>query len=184
VIIVFCCGISPTSIYYITHYTSRQIFYLKNNSKKGLHSIKMLVKIHPSSTNRRHTMGRSVSYPSDAVTVCFKDATFIEDSLDWDDYVDDIRNVAQANWRSLRECDEWLGREDRAILENDHAYIGISEYCGLVALWIVAKDHDNETYGLSANWAASIERNFHRTFGEYRKVATMSNGEAFYEKVA
>lgn len=129
-------------------------------------------------------MGRSVSTPSNAVHVVYKDATFIEDSLEFDDYVDDIRNVAQANWPSLRECSKWLGREDRAILMNDHVYVGISEYCGLVALWVVVKDDDYETYGLAENWAASIERKFDKTFGEYRKVGTFSNGEAVYEKVA
>ena len=37
---------------------------------------------------------------------------------------------------SLYEADGWAGREDRILLQNGHVEIGVSEYCGLAAIWM------------------------------------------------
>jgi len=133
-------------------------------------------------------MSRSVSYPTDALVV-FKDASYIEDEFEWEYFVDDLKEMAVNAFPSLTECDEWLGREDHAILENNFAYFGLSEYCGLVSVWFVLKDFD--TYyedeqrleNLSENWLSTIEDKFRSLFGELRKVAVFSNGETLYERV-
>lgn len=122
-------------------------------------------------------MGRSVSYPSNAV-VAYNTWEADEDAdFQWD-VIDDLVNYAPTLWPSLTPCDRWLGREDHAVLENEHAYVGVSEYCGLVAYWIVAKDTDN---GLAERWVAQVAPKFVKTFGRLRRLGTFSNGEAIFE---
>jgi hypothetical protein len=130
-------------------------------------------------------MGRSVSTPTAHNIAAVAYRTWEpedEDLLDWEwqDLLDWIKEAAQAQWPSLTECDKWLGREDRAVLENCHCYIGVSEYCGLVAVWLVDKD---ETI-LGNVWCAKIEEKFEELFATCRKLGTFSNGESVYEKVA
>jgi len=132
-------------------------------------------------------MGRSVSYPSDCSAVCFRsfecegefDAEFeLEYFVDW------IKESATAKFPSLCECDKWLGREDHAILENDHACVGVSEYCGLVAIWLKAKDeYPNDHPELSRSWTDRVSDTFHGLFAEYRKLGHISNGEGVFEKI-
>lgn len=164
-------------------------------------------------------MGRSVSTPSRTIAVCYRDQStfgmcdvlddegdsipeteqvFDQDQYDsdWIDFKDDLIAQAMKAWPSLKECDKWLGRgnsEDHAILENDYAYIGVSEYCGLAAVWLVAKDiaHEEQYYGYDASkynfavhWCNQITPKFNKLFAELSKYATASNGEAFYTKVA
>lgn len=133
-------------------------------------------------------MGRSVSYATGSVIKAYIDVSYIECEFDWMDFVGDIRSRVKSMWKSFDNCNEWLDREDQAILENNLAYIGVSEYCGLACLWLVPKDtHDQ--YGncqgtqLSEPWCLRIAEKFEKTFSEYRKIATASNGEAFYERV-
>ena len=73
-----------------------------------------------------------------------------------------------------------VGHEDHAILENGHCYIGVSEYCGLVSIWLVPKD---EYPDLSQKWCDQIGNKFYNLFSEYKHVATFSNGEAIYERI-
>ena len=141
-------------------------------------------------------MGRSVSYPSNTAAVCFRDVSsfgyMIDDEGnttdeydqcqgqdDWEWFVDSIKEDAMNKWASMSECNKWVDREDRAILENNFAYIGVSEYCGLASVWLLPKDE-----ALAANWCKRIAKNFEKMFGEYVKVASMSNGEGVYQKVA
>lgn len=143
-------------------------------------------------------MGRSVSTPSGAIAVCYRDVSsfgydiddegnvlydnydwaIAEDSWDW--FLDGITTDASNRWGSFYKSDEWVGREDRAILENTYAYIGVSEYCGLAAVWLLPK-YDEP---LAESWCARIAKNFNKMFGEYAKVGTFSNGESVYEKIA
>lgn len=157
-------------------------------------------------------MGRSVSYPHNATVVTYKpievepyedenedgETVTVEPSeLDYqwafDSMVEDLQEYAPTLWPSLRKCDKWLDREDHALLENDLCYMGISEYCGLVALWIVPKtdEYNASWYGdsiaranLCDRWVDQIKDKFVKTFGAYHKVATASNGEAFYQRNA
>lgn len=155
-------------------------------------------------------MGRSVSYPHNATVVTYKpievepyedidedgETVTVEPSeFDYQDafdsMVEDLQEYAPTLWPSLRKCDKWLDREDHALLENDLCYIGISEYCGLVALWIVPKTDEYAGYysdahvaNLCDRWVDQIRDKFIKTFGAYHKVATASNGESFYRKNA
>jgi hypothetical protein len=136
-------------------------------------------------------MGRSVSRPSNATAVAYRsfeaedefDAEFeFEYLIDW------VRETAKEAWPSMVECDEWVGREDHAILSNDLAYIGLSEYCGLVSIWLVDREdrydgYDQGEANLCKPWCAQIERKFLKLFSEYQKIGTASNGESFYERV-
>jgi len=126
-------------------------------------------------------MARSVSYPSNAVVVF--DRYEGEDEWDWDDYLSFIIYDLKRAYPSLERCDEWLGREDQAIMENDHAYFGVSEYMGLVSIWAVPKEWDgwgDDVYGLREHWVASIADGFRERFGSLEKVGNASNGEGFY----
>lgn len=144
-------------------------------------------------------MGRSVSYPHNATVVTYKHIE-VSDDYDaeqgqeaFDSMLEDLQEYAPTLWPSLRTCDKWLDREDHAVLENDLAYIGISEYCGIVALWIVPKtdEYENSGYAESASkaqlcdhWVDQIKNKFVETFGTLHKVATFSNGEAVYRRDA
>lgn len=133
-------------------------------------------------------MGRSVSSPANAVVayqaLC-QDVYEDQDDFAWqyDDLREGVADTARAFWPSFDPCDTWLGREDRAILRNRHAYVGVSEYCGLVAVWLVARE-DAENPGLAEQWVASIAPAFTQQFGTLRKLGTASNGEAFFELAA
>lgn len=153
-------------------------------------------------------MGRSVSYPHDAEIVCFRTLeveswedededgnTVVNEPTDldyqdaFDSMLEDLQEYAPTLWPSLRKCDEWIGREDHAILENDFCYMGISEYCGLVALWVKSKadDYEGSWYAdevrkaaLARNWVSQIKPKFVATWGDLVKRGTFSNGESFY----
>lgn len=134
-------------------------------------------------------MGRSVSYATGSTAIAYRslDDT-CDDSFEYDHLVDWIRDCAKRLWPSFQDCDEWLGREDKAILSNDLAYIGLSEYCGLVSIWLVDRadsfdGFDDTTANLAAPWCAQIAPRFLKQFGELRKLGTFSNGESVYERV-
>jgi hypothetical protein len=113
-----------------------------------------------------------------------------------DDYGDEdfadllywVREACQEFWPSFSPSDHWLGREDHVILTNSFAYVGVSEYCGLVSLWIVPRTDDYDGYSdphasLCEAWIAQIADRFRETFAQLRHVATFSNGEAVFEEV-
>jgi hypothetical protein len=95
-----------------------------------------------------------------------------------------VGNVLQDLFPSVTETDRWLGREDHAVAENGLAYFGASEYCGILALWVVPKDDDYQDIGGLANhwidkaWPRVEERYPHRLY----RLGTMSNGESVYRK--
>ena len=115
-------------------------------------------------------MGRSVSYPSGAIVAYvalegIKDEESGEvreyDSEDFSFAVEDMQEYLPSLYPSLKACDNWVGREDQALLENDHCYVGVSEYCGLVAAWVLPKEDDSYSSdhymtGLSANWCKQV----------------------------
>ena len=89
-------------------------------------------------------------------------------------------------------ADTWLDRDDRAITANVFAYIGVSEYCGLAAIWLKSRAGDAYTgfcgsdmvhEALANQWCAHIGKRFTGLFGDYELVARASNGEAFYRKI-
>ena len=154
-------------------------------------------------------MGRSVSTPSAATVVGYRtievepyedtdeDGNIItvephEEEHQWafDSMLEDLQEYAPTLWPSLRKCDEWIGREDHAILENDLCYMGVSEYCGLVATWIVPKNEHRSGYSdehvdnLCDQWISQIEPKFLEHFSQLNKVGTMSNGVSIYQRTS
>jgi hypothetical protein len=129
-------------------------------------------------------MARSVSTPHNAVVVAYRHYDDL-DEFEWDNIVYDFRYQSQERWPSLIEIDKWLGREDHAFIENEHAIFGISEYCGLVAYWVVP--HEDEYFpqhnSLHEHWCLQIADNFNKLFGDLVKLGTFSNGEAIYRKM-
>ena len=134
-------------------------------------------------------MGRSVSYPQDSAAVCFTtfdpfDHTNAVD--EWEQYVENLRVKAQRTWPSMGACDIWLDREDNAILENAHAYIGVSEYCGVVSIWLVSKADEMCCYpreaALADGWCTRVSNNFKAVFTDLELVGRASNGEAVFQR--
>lgn len=108
---------------------------------------------------------------------------WIDGVTDWDEEISYYRDRIREVFPSFTSCDTWLDREDHAIAENGFAYFGISEYCGLVAIWLVGKEHGDHTLiALSDRWLQQVEKRFLASFGEFRKVGTMSNGEGVYQR--
>lgn len=134
-------------------------------------------------------MGRSVSYASGSVAVAYRTHDCEED-FDFQWYIEDLQESGRAAFPSMQACDVWIDREDRAILENNLAYIGISEYCGLVSVWLLPKeftggyDDDARNANLAAAWCAKVKPKFMAMFGELRKVGQFSNGEVLFERRA
>ena len=133
-------------------------------------------------------MSRSVSTPSGAAVTAFAALELMGDDDsrqdDWDYYIDNLRDRLTARYPSLSMSDRWAGREDRVILANYRADITVSEYCGLVAVCLVPHGDG----GLAHRWCEQIEPGFRKIVGEVfggtlRKIATASNGEAFFEQV-
>lgn len=123
-------------------------------------------------------MGRSVSYPPGAVVVF--DTFDGKDWLDWKDFTNAFAWDVQTLFPQVYNYDHWLGREDHVLMANDHAYFGVSEYCGLVSLWMVVRD-DAERPGLAEAWVRRAAPKFERSFGTLRKVGVFSNGGGVYE---
>lgn len=108
---------------------------------------------------------------------------------DWDFFTEDLHERLTNKYPSLSSCDEWLHREDHAILENDLVYVGISEYCGLVSLWVTPKAHfvdcyDKDTTALAVSWCNRIKEGFLNEFSDLKKVGCFSNGECVFERTA
>lgn len=136
-------------------------------------------------------MARSVSYATGASWVLYAIPDHGDDEemdeLDWDDFIGNLRAEFKAAFPSLDDTDEWLDREDHAILENRFAYIGVSEYMGLASVWGVARTNDYggfETEALAENWLNQIrpkaEHLLDRFSTRLAKMGTFSNGESVY----
>jgi len=129
-------------------------------------------------------MSRSVSTPRGASHVAY--AAIDPDNVDdfESEVIDPLTYSLQKAFPSLYPDDTWLDREDQAILRNRHAQFGLSEYCGLIAVWVVPDEDSN----LAAQWCSSIEVKLDavvaETFGwRLRRIGTASNGESFFERV-
>jgi hypothetical protein len=137
-------------------------------------------------------MGRSVSTPSEARVVCYRDVIDL-DEWGFDDLKEAVQESCKSQWPSFADCDKWIENEDHALVENDLCYVGISEYCGCAAIWISSKKEDLLNSGYSDDTSRAnlcdpfidrIEKKFREFFGELVKVGTGSNGIAFYEKAS
>ncbi len=112
-----------------------------------------------------------------------------DSQLLFDDFSDDLKTLLAEAFPSLNPDEEWLGREDKALLSNSYAYFGWSEYCGLVAVWVSVKEKDwnssSAWYAMRDRWISSIEKKFAKVVGKswgvpLTKVGTFSNGESVF----
>ena len=153
-------------------------------------------------------MGRSVSVPCRAFAVVYEDITWVgyrnEDDegnpieepefdevlgqMDWEDWVECQKEKVKAIFPSMEDCNEWIDREDHAVLQNRFAYFGISEYLGCASLWLVLKDNLDSYYshenlvGLAEQWSKKAEVKFEKEMGTMVRVGGFSNGESVYER--
>ncbi len=114
-----------------------------------------------------------------------------DSQLLYDDFAEDLETLLKEAFPSLNPDEKWLSREDKALLSNAYSYFGWSEYCGLVAVWVSAKEPDwNSSSAWEAmrdKWISSIEKKFAKTVAKswgtpLTKVGTFSNGEAVFQK--
>lgn len=141
-------------------------------------------------------MGRSVSYPSGAVTAF---TTFeVEDDegneldlqFEFEWLCGDLIERAAAAFPSLVPYDAWRGREDRILMRNKFADFGVSVYGGLVAIWIAERadvaywdDEWRTTRSSRAqHWLRQIAPRFDALFGTLNRLGHMSNGEGVYHR--
>jgi hypothetical protein len=138
-------------------------------------------------------MGRSVSYPTNAV-VAFRLLDEEEGGdLDWayECLVDEVIDTAVAAFPSLEPFQGWRGREDRILLRNAYADLGLSTYCGLAAIWLAERDDDRywdadyrqPRTARAKHWLGQVAARFEELFGELKMIGRFSNGEAIYERV-
>ena len=139
-------------------------------------------------------MGRSVDYLSRAIHV-----VYISNATDTDESVDEY--IAQENWQwfkealveqlqevcpSLDTCKRWEGTETQIILENDHAEVGLSDYCGLVSVSIRVHEGYYTKENLARHWInqvwPKIITALDKRYTTLRKLGTFSNGEGVYER--
>jgi len=139
-------------------------------------------------------MGRSVSYASGSEVVLYSyfESTDDEymDQMNFDDCIDNLQASLIATFPSLMQSEEWVGREDRAFAENDLVYVGMSEYCGVVSVWVKPKESDYYAYvqNFGPRFARQMENKLKKivkdVFGvRLSKMGTFSNGESVYNAV-
>jgi len=164
---------------------------------------------------RHLPMGRSVSTPNNTVAKaivdtmhhgyewddenqCYDyDSDFDHDLCDiqWDDFTYDVIERAKAKWPTLEDVSTqniWAGKEDRVLLQNKFAQIGVSTYCGTTNIWLRHRADDYDTYYvedlrtscLCKNWCNLIHNKFMKEFAEYDEVGRMSDGTGVYKKVS
>jgi len=135
-------------------------------------------------------MDRSVSTPTGAVAIAYRDVTHFQDDFEWDMFQEDVIQQLQQAFPSLATANSWIGREDHVVLENGHCKVTISEYCGLAAISLVPETHDCyysediAKQNLADHWCNQISNKFVELLSELNKVGTFSNGEAIFERRA
>lgn len=136
-------------------------------------------------------MARSVSHANNSVHIAYSHLD-ADDCDDWGWYSEDFQSQLVEAFPSLERVSKWVGREDKAVAENSFAYFGVSEYCGLVSMWVASKDADwrqsASWEALRDGWIASIGPRFHRIanscFGQALvQTGRFSNGECMFTAV-
>ena len=128
-------------------------------------------------------MARSVYIPSQAAEVVYADASWMEDSYEFDDAIDNAIEALCAKYPSLQRPtrNRWIGNEGRVILENKLVSIVVSEYCGLVAISAVIEEGYGalaERFGNNINLSPAAD-----AFGaELVCRGRFSNGEAIFDR--
>lgn len=101
------------------------------------------------------------------------DVQFDDDAtrMNWDDDIMNLSDKLRDAFPSLTKCDRWLGRgnsEDHAILENRHAAVSVSEYCGVVAVCLVPEPRSEYESSpmIAHHWCAQVEAKFRKIVAE------------------
>lgn len=118
-------------------------------------------------------MARTIATPADAE---FTHYFTVHGAVDFDELKE---NILYSLPSSFDWDDRWVGREIHVFASNELMSVSISEYCGLVALSVsLNPEHSNLAY-------RSLEavRKALKPYSDYQKVATASNGEAFYKRI-
>lgn len=130
-------------------------------------------------------MGRSVSQPRGTLVACYQEIEDDDMHETYDYLVDDIRECVQHRAPSFEEIDRWVGREDRALLQNSFAQIGVSTYGGLACVWMRLQPNlDGAQEGIAKSWIDKWTPTFLKLFTQFEPVATMSNGVTLYQEVS
>lgn len=136
-------------------------------------------------------MGRSVSYPAGAQVAFLPLDTGEDDDFEWEYQclIDDIRDTVRQVFPSFDAIDCWRGREDRVLMRNTFADIGISTYGGIAAVWLAERSDTSYAYArewgrhsaLAQGWISQAAPRFDRLFGTLDRLGQFSNGEAIYQ---
>lgn len=135
-------------------------------------------------------MGRSVSTLRNADDVAYIKLPDGMDQWDWQDFMDNVRGILSRNYPSLDECNRWEGREDHIFMENRLCEIAASEYCGLVAISIRAKEGEGyyrePSRAMGERWVRQVfpkmEKALHVLGTGLYMAGRFSNGEAVFTK--
>lgn len=138
-------------------------------------------------------MGRSISYPQEAIVAFRLIESGEDDDPEWahECLVEDIIDTVRGAFPSFLPHAGWRGREDRILLRNAYADCGISTYCGLAAIWLAERedsryweaDYCCPRTGRARQWLGQVSAKFLQMFGELRQVGRLSNGEAVFERM-
>lgn len=151
-------------------------------------------------------MGRSVSQPKNTTEACFFDISWMyedeDGNLEPDDFttqrnyenfcemlINDLQNRYPSLYNVSRDR-KWLGRENKVLLENHHAYIGISTYGAVACVWLVCRyEYDDVLYpddnpGLSQSWCTAISEGFREVVRPtLSHLGRFGNGIAVFQRV-
>lgn len=132
-------------------------------------------------------MGRGVETIGENVLYFDASDEWYREEMAWDDLIENLQYTLSKAFPSFANCDHWAGypyRENRAILENDHAIVYITEYMGCGAVNLAS--HQGEWSALADHWLDQIRERFTKIVGEnvnlLTKLGTFSNGESVFEK--
>ena len=99
----------------------------------------------------------------------------------FDDLIEFIRAETLHRWPSFIKVNRWLGRELHALAQNKLCWVGISEYCGQIAIWMMPVGGRNTP--MAVKFMERVEENFLKVFGTHRLIGHFSNGEAVFEEL-
>lgn len=137
-------------------------------------------------------MGRSVSVPSNAAFAGYKDCSGfgldgdseyddVLDEMDYTDFIDALVYFCSGNWPSLQPVSKWVGNEERVLLENNFAQIGVSRYGDIIAIWGIPTGEYKKA--LAGRWLLSIAPVLLAEFCDLKKLGNFSTGGGVYERV-
>jgi hypothetical protein len=132
-------------------------------------------------------MSRSVSVYRNAVASVYIDVSTVQESWQWEDFVDYLRGTIISHYPSFHNADRWADREDHIILENHFAVVTVSEYCGLAAVCIGPDEYNKWPWAearcrqVAVKFIALLQKSFGSD--ALQKIGTASNGEAFFHRL-